>query len=297
MTDSLGEVAAITHRLAVLLGAGVAPASAWRHVAVGAASAVPAAAVASGPAGIPDAIVAAATDGDAPARQAWRGLAAAWAVATDAGAPLAPSLTSYAGSLRALADAQRDVRVALAGPRSTARIVMVLPAIGVLFGLALGFDTLSVLLTTPPGWICVAVGGALILVARQWSRRLLRSAEPADATPGLDHDLAAIAVSGGGALDRAVAAVREAGARYGISVGDLDATLDLSRRAGVPAGELLRGEAEERRRAARADAQERAAALSVRLMLPLGLCVLPAFMVLGVLPLLIAVVSSTVGTF
>jgi len=32
-------------------------------------------------------------------------------------------------------------------------------------------------------------------------------------------------------------------------------------------------------------------------MLPLGLCVLPAFMVLGVLPLLIAVVSSTVGTF
>lgn len=58
-----------------------------------------------------------------------------------------------------------------------------------------------------------------------------------------------------------------------------------------------RGEVKERRWAARADAQERAAALSVRLMLPLGLCVLPAFMALGVLPLLIAVVSSTVGTF
>ena len=112
MTESLGEVAAIIHRLAVLLTAGVAPVSAWRHVAVGARSAVPAAAAASGPAGIPGAIVAAATGGDASARQAWRGLAAAWAVATDAGAPLAPSLTSYASSLRALADAQRDVRVA-----------------------------------------------------------------------------------------------------------------------------------------------------------------------------------------
>jgi len=297
VTEALGEVAAITHRLAVLLAAGVAPVSAWRHVAVGARSAVPAAAAASGPAGIPGAIVAAATGGDASARQAWRGLAAAWAVATDAGAPLAPSLTSYASSLRALADAQRDVRVALAGPKSTARIVMVLPAIGVLFGLALGFNTLGVLVTTPPGWMCVAAGAALMLLARYWTRRLLASAQPADTTPGLDHDLAAIAVSGGGALDRAVAAVHEAGATYGITVGDLDATLDLSRRAGVPAGDLLRGEAEERRRAARADAQERAAALSVRLMLPLGLCVLPAFMVLGVLPLLIAVVSSTVGTF
>jgi tight adherence protein B len=32
-------------------------------------------------------------------------------------------------------------------------------------------------------------------------------------------------------------------------------------------------------------------------MLPLGLCILPAFMALGVFPLLITVVSSTVGTF
>ncbi len=73
--------------------------------------------------------------------------------------------------------------------------------------------------------------------------------------------------------------------------------LDLSRRAGVPAGELLRSEAEEARRAARSDAQVKAAALGVRLMLPLGLCILPAFMALGVIPLLITVISSTVGSF
>lgn len=127
------------------------------------------------------------------------------------------------------------MRVALAGPKSTARIVMVLPAIGVLFGLALGFNTLGVLVTTPPGWMCVAAGAALMLLARYWTRRLLASAQPADTTPGLDHDLAAIAVSGG-ALDRAVAVVHEAGATYGITVGDLDATLDLSRRAGRAGG-------------------------------------------------------------
>ena len=71
--------------------------------------------------------------------------------------------------------------------------------------------------------------------------------------------------------------------------------LALSRRAGVPAGELLRSEAEEERRAARAEAAARASVLGVRLMLPLGLCILPAFMVLCVAPLLIAVVTSTVS--
>ncbi|MFM9876431.1 MAG: type II secretion system F family protein [Rhodoglobus sp.] len=297
MSDTLGEVAAVTHRLAVLLAAGVAPVSAWHHVAVDVSSPVPAAAARAEPRGIPDAIAAAAAGSNALAEQSWRGLAAAWAVAADAGAPLAPSLTSYAASLRSLADAQRDVRVALAGPRATARIVMVLPLIGVLFGLALGFDTLGVLFTTVPGWVCIIAGAGLMLAARAWTRRLLRNAEPSDATPGLDHDLAAIAVSGGGALDRAVTTVRQVGATYGIQIGDLESSLALSRRAGVPAGDLLRGEAEELRRAARAHAQERAAALSVRLMLPLGLCVLPAFMALGVFPMLIAVVSSTLVSF
>jgi tight adherence protein B len=32
-------------------------------------------------------------------------------------------------------------------------------------------------------------------------------------------------------------------------------------------------------------------------MLPLGLCILPAFVLLGVLPLLVSVVSSTVASF
>jgi tight adherence protein B len=74
-------------------------------------------------------------------------------------------------------------------------------------------------------------------------------------------------------------------------------TVELSSRAGVPAGELLRAEAEEQRRQARADAASRAASLSVRLMLPLGVCVLPAFMLLGVAPLLISVIASTVAGF
>ncbi len=214
--DSLATVASTAQRLAVLLAAGVAPSSAWRHLAVGSPSSAVLAAAGADPADIADAIAAAAVTFDPLEAGAWRGLAAAWAVATEAGAPLAPSLAAYAGSLRSLAQTQRDVTVALAGPVATARIVMVLPFVGMFFGFALGFDTLGTLLTTAPGWACLAAGGLGVFTAHRWNRRLVRAARPTDATPGLDLDLTAIAVGGGASLDRAVATVRAAGGVFGV---------------------------------------------------------------------------------
>lgn len=289
--QSLAEPATVAQRLAVLLAAGVAPASAWSHVAESTDSGV-ARRVATG-AGLPEAI--AGTEG--VLGDAWRGLAAAWSVATEAGAPLAPALRDYAASLRELGEVQRDARVALAGPVATARMVLALPGVGILFGLALGFNTVATLVATPVGWACLAVGGGLLVAAARWNRRLVRGASPTVATPGLACELMAIAMTGGASLDRARAITERAREAYGIGAEDVEGVLELSRRAGVPAAELLRSEAREVRASARAAAQERAAALAVRLMLPLGLCVLPAFLALGVLPLLVTVVSSTVGVF
>ncbi len=296
-TPPLAAVASITQRLAVLLAAGVAPASAWRYLADG-SSGVPGA-VGRDPARIASDIAEAARGLPALENQAWRGLAVAWAVATEAGAPLAESLREYAASLRSLAQVQRDVAVALSAPVATARVVLALPVVGLLFGLAMGFDTFHVLFATPPGWVCGGLGLALIAAAIAWNRRLVASAAPGDASPGLEHDLMAIAVSGGGSLDRAREQVDGTLGEFGFAVTStrVDAVLDLSRRAGVPAAELLRSEAHEARRDARSVAQQKAAALSVRLLLPLGLCILPAFMLLGVVPLLLSVISSTVSSF
>jgi len=288
----------VTQRLAVLLSAGVSPVSAWHHAAASTGSTL-AREVEDAADSIPDALVALSAELNPLDRGAWHGLAAAWAVATDAGAPLGPSLRRYASSLRDLSQTQRDAAVALAAPTATARLVMALPLVGVLFSLALGFDTLGVLFGTPLGWGCLATGIALMAVAARWSRWLTDAAQPRDASPGIGCDLMAIAVSGGGSLDRARQMIDAAVIRFHLpGVGtSAEEILDLSRAAGVPAAELLRCEAEEQRRQARTDAQARAAALSVQLMLPLGLCVLPAFMVLGVLPMLLAVISSTVGRF
>ena len=292
----LAGIAATVQRIGVLLAAGTAPVAAWQYLGErGIVSAV-ATSAASGFA-IPDAIADACAGLLSRERIIWGAVAAAWFVASEAGAPLAPTLLELSGAIRDLAQAQREIAVALASPAATARLVLVLPVVGLLFGTFLGFNTIGTLLTTAIGWACLILGTGLLIVAARWNRRMVRSAEPRNATPGLELDLLAIAVSGGGALDRAQATVIEALARFlnGETTPDpaVDLILDLSRRAGVPAAALLRSEAVESRREARAAAAEQAQALSVRLMIPLGLCILPAFMVLSVVPLVVTVLGST----
>lgn len=317
-TSSLDGVATIVEKLAVLLSAGVAPGAAWKYLAdsspeeqhtvtsvvnsiengMDVAEAILYA--------VEEEITPSSTGTKAARSQAmtnvtaWRGLASAWIVATEAGAPLAQALREFSFSLRALAQAKRAATTALSGPVATAKLVMVLPVVGVLFGIALGFDTIGTLVATGPGLACLGIGCVLLGLARVWNRRLVRSASPTDLTPGLALDLLAVAVSGGASIEKAKATVSTAFTRTGSANSsddaiESDAVFDLSQRAGVPAGTLLRSEANRIRREASSAAERKAATLAVTLMLPLGLCVLPAFMLLGVAPLMISVLSSTVG--
>jgi tight adherence protein B len=295
----LAAAATAVDRLAVLLDAGVAPASAWRHVASG-GSAVAADVVDGDPVGHELAVRIADAAARAPDAEqaAWRVVAAAWRVATEAGAPLAPTLRELAATLRALAQTARDVQVALAGPVATSRVVLGLPLVGLGLAALLGVDAIGVLFTTPPGWACLVIGGALIAVAVRWIGRMTRRAAVLDPTPGLELELLAVAVRGGAGADRATALVEAALGAAGLPApseigGEV---LAFSRAAGVPASALLRAEAEERRRAERAAAATRAARLETRLLAPLGLCVLPAFVLLGVAPVLLALLSSTAAS-
>lgn len=292
----LAAAAATVDRLAVLLDAGIAPPSAWRHVA---RSSDLAAAVAAGsPAGheLAERIARVAADAPPEERTAWQAVAAAWRVATEAGAPLAPTLRELAGTLRALAQTARDIEVALAGPTATARVVIALPLVGLGLAALLGVNALGVLLTTPSGWCCLIGGVVLIVLALRWISRMVRAASRLDPTPGLGLDLLAIALGGGAGAVRAETLVADALRDAGLAAGSADDGAELlafSRDAGVPAAALLRAEAGERRRTERAEAAARAARLETRLLAPLGLCVLPSFVLLGVAPVLLALLSST----
>jgi tight adherence protein B len=89
-------------------------------------------------------------------------------------------------------------------------------------------------------------------------------------------------------IDRATAIVRKAG----VAGDGGEDVLALSRSAGVPAVELLRATAAHARHRARVEGRLRAARLSSRLLLPLGVCTLPAFLLLGVAPMLLSVMST-----
>lgn len=71
--------------------------------------------------------------------------------------------------------------------------------------------------------------------------------------------------------------------------------LGLALRAGAPGAELLRDAASEVRRRRAREAQRRAQALGVRLVLPLGACALPAFVAVAVVPVVLSLARSVLG--
>jgi len=278
------DVAVSVHRLAVLLQAGLAPARAWHHVA--AAGAEPSSPVAPDPGAIPDEL-------DSRGG-AWREVAVAWRVATTVGAPLAPSLRAIADALRGAEQARADVVVALAEPTTTARLIAWLPLLGVVLVFAFGFDV-ATMLVHPVGLACTTGGVGLMVAARRWTAALVRRAQPPPGVAGWEHDLVSIALTGGVSIDRALEVVTAAGCPSAPAA--TAATIALSRSSGAPAVELLRAEAEDRRLGARTEGRLRAARLGGRLLLPLGACTLPAFLLLGVAPMLLSVLASSSVVF
>ncbi len=302
-------LATVVQRVAVLLAAGVAPSNAWRHAGMGTVLEDWADALGRQEPGRVADLIASDSGGavagagsrrraaEAASRAARAGLAATWAVSVESGAPLAASLRNYATLLRGFAEAGRSARVALSGPKATSRLVLVMPVLGLVLGATLGQDMLGVLFGTPLGLACLLVGSGLMTAAWAWNRALLRRAAAGDRLPGLLAELVATAMSGGVSADRARTLVAAAAARYRIAADftEVESAMRVATSAGAPVAELLRAEAEEARRTALAEAAERAERLSVSLMLPLGACVLPAFLALGVIPMMVGIVSSTIA--
>jgi tight adherence protein B len=112
-----------------------------------------------------------------PGAEGLAGAAACWQVAVDGGAGLADGLDRIAAALRAEHDQREDLRAQLAGPRSTAVMLALLPVFGVVLGTGMGADPLRVLLATPAGAGCLVAGGLLEWAGLAWTARIVRSAE------------------------------------------------------------------------------------------------------------------------
>ena len=297
-----GDVRVVVMQVVALLRAGSSPGASWsRAVGVGADLA-----------GVPD------VDGLTRvlgARHA-EAVVAATRLALEVGAPLGRVLEQVAGTLVAEAESRAEREAALAGPRTTGRLLMWLPIVGGLLGWALGADPAGTATDGGIGSLAVGAGLVLLVAGRVWSDRLVAAACGAD-RPGVDVqvvlELVAAALRSGAGVPRALKATGAAvggadgmvltraghalvlGAAWERAWTGVSAELDPMVRAlrgawldGAAPGEALRAAGEEVRHERRADARTAAARLGVRLVLPLGTCYLPAFVLVGLVPVLLA---------
>jgi len=109
-----------------------------------------------------------------------RALAACWTVCAGSGSGLAAAVERLEQGLRTEQAQRRAVQAELAGPRATAGMLAVLPAVGLVLAAGLGADPIHVLLHTPLGLTCLVLGLALDVVGLAWTGRFVARAGGAD---------------------------------------------------------------------------------------------------------------------
>lgn len=124
---------------------------------------------------VPAALRAAAGEGT-DAGGLFRQLGTCWQVAGRTGAGLADVVDAVAADLRARERLRLETNAALAGPRTTAWLLAALPIVGIAMAAGFGAEPATVLLKTPLGLVCLAVGTTLDLLGVAWTRRLVRRA-------------------------------------------------------------------------------------------------------------------------
>lgn len=120
--------------------------------------------------------VAAAFDVDAEQAPVLAQVAACWRVGAH-GTGLADSLRTVAASARAAEEVRVEMEGQLAGPRATARMLSLLPVVGIALGSLMGSDPLTWLLGTLPGRLCLAAGLVLTAIGTWWTGRIAASVE------------------------------------------------------------------------------------------------------------------------
>ncbi|WP_366180843.1 hypothetical protein ABXS69_01420 [Actinomyces timonensis] len=261
---------------------------------------------------------------DRAMRAAVPGAVAACRLTRALGSPLAGVLESVADGVSEAGRARASRQSALSGPRTTARLLAVLPLVALALGALVGAHPEDLLLGGSWGSALGLAGIGLMVVGHRLTRRLERAAihdPPASGSRGpvrrepvdeaLVLDLAAAALEAGASLPGALGALGQAlgeeqlgvvsralligasweeawdapeDAVWRASRGRLEHCLRPGWEDGASPSSLLSRTATSIRAGRSAADEEAAERLAVRLVIPLGLCHLPAFVLLGIVP-------------
>ena len=251
-----------------------------------------------------------------------------------AGAPLATSLERAAEHAEERIDALLGRQSALAAPRATGRILSWLPLLGLGLGVLMGSDPVGVLTGSILGALTGLFGLGLAFAGRRWTAALVHRAEVESTRAGhtggeqalnaptvdtaLVLELLAAQLRAGLAPLAALGTLAEAlnsrplhtvcqrlqmGSSWGSAwsgsaagtFGELRDALAPAYTGGAPSTALLLSLADAHRLSERRAAERAAGKLSVALVVPLGLCSLPAFICLGIVPIIISLLPTLTG--
>lgn len=156
------------------LATGLPPETAWSRAAADRAFAKHSVGAISVAGDVPTALRADGADNDLAVLVA---LAAVWQVSAGAGAGLSDAAYRLGAAALQRERLRRDLAAQMAGPKATARVLALLPLVGLLLGSGLGGSPVAWLLGTPVGWVLLACGVGLEIVGLLWVRRLVAGVE------------------------------------------------------------------------------------------------------------------------
>jgi tight adherence protein B len=221
-----------------------------------------------------------------------------WSLVSQSGGSIAEVMQNLSESFKSAERHVREIELAFAGPKSTARLVGLLPVAALGLAQCFGLNPVGAICTKPLAFISVALGVILMILGRFWTKSILQKARFAEVDPGLFIDSVRFGLAGGLPFARAIEqSVEVFEDRLPASVSsaskeELWALAELNRERGASLTALLESAAQVKREVQRHAEATAVAKLSIKLMVPLGLLTLPAFLLCAIAPLAIGLLSS-----
>ncbi len=179
-----------------------------------------------------------------------------------------------------------QIALAAASPRATARLVSWLPVVCLGLAQLLGINVMATVGRNPVASISMLIGIILLVANNRWVKRLTAAAELKTKTQvaGLKQ-LSALTL-------QLTAGVAASSIRQQKPPPEVDELFELAQIHGIALLPLLHAQLRHLELRARFEVERGLAALGVKLLLPIGLLVLPALVFLAVIPTGLALVSA-----
>lgn len=188
----------------------------------------------------------------------------------------------------------RMVEVGSSSARQTANILSGLPVLTVCAAELFGFPVLRVLFGSSFGWICLGAGALGVVMGWAWMARIRGAIPHITVGLGLALTIAAeIARSNSlGRDQRGLVDSLAVGWGTLAELASLDSLQSTAREFGVPLANILELEAQRVRREAMMNIEMAIELLPGRLLGPVGACLLPAFVLTTVVPIVVSMATN-----